>query len=151
MGVVRRSIAVAGLVCMLAAGAAFAMTSGEVVQARRAQFGEMSAWLKAAADRWQDPSRYFEVARAGSVIQQDAKRLLQLFPDGTAPGDGVRTAALDSVWSDRAGFDRLVNQLADQAAQLAGVTQSSSSDEVRQRLVDIIGTCKACHRDYRAQ
>jgi len=151
MGAVRRSIAMAGFVVALVAGAAFAMNNAEVVQARRAQFGEMSTWLKAAAERWQDPSRYFEIAQAGSVIQRDATRLLQLFPDGTAPGNGVRTAALDSVWSDKAGFNRLVNQLSDQAAVLANVTSASSSDEVRQRLVDIIGTCKACHRDYRAQ
>jgi cytochrome c556 len=139
------------LILACVAGMALAATGAQFVQVRRGLFGEMSGALKFAADRWEDPTAYGDVAQSALVIQRDAKNLLKLFPKGTSASDGLRTAALDSVWSERPGFDRLVNQLADQAGGLAGITQTTSSSDVRQQLVAIIATCKACHRDYRAQ
>ena len=141
----------AALILAAAAGTALAVTGAQFVQMRRAQFGEMSDALKYAAVRWQDPAAYGEVVQGARVIQRDAKNLLELFPEGTSSSDGVRTAALDSIWSERPGFDRLVNRLADEAGRLATITETTSSGDVRQQLVAIIGTCKACHRDYRAQ
>ncbi len=139
------------LILALAAGAALAATGAQFVQVRRGLFGEMSDALKYAADRWRDPTAYGAVAQSAFVIQRDAKNLLNLFPKGTSASDGLRTAALDSIWSERPGFDRLVNQLADEAGGLASITGTTPSRDVRQQLVAIIATCKACHRDYRAQ
>jgi cytochrome c556 len=141
----------AALILALAAGAALAATGAQFVQVRRGLFGQMSDALKFAADRWRDPTVYGEVAQSAMVIQRDARNLLKLFPEGTSASDGLRTAALDSIWSERPGFDRLANQLADEAASLATITETTPSSDVRQQLVAIIGTCKACHRDYRAQ
>jgi cytochrome c556 len=141
----------AALILALATGTALAATAVQFVQVRRAQFGEMSDALKFAADRWRDPGAYGEVAQSALVIQRDARHLLQLFPKGTSASDGLRTAALDSIWSERPGFERLANQLADEAGGLAAITETTPSSNVRQQLVAIIGTCKSCHRDYRAQ
>jgi cytochrome c556 len=143
--------ATAALILALAAGAALAATGAQYVQARRSIFGEMSQALKFAAQRWRDPTSYGDVAQSALVIQRDANNLMKLFPEGTSANDGLRTAALDSVWSERPGFDRLVNQLASEAGDLGTITSATDSSEVRQRLVAIIDTCKACHRDYRAQ
>jgi cytochrome c556 len=146
-----RTAVTAALILALAAGVALAATGAQFVQVRRGIFGEMSDALKYAADRWQDPATYGAVARSALVIQRDARNLLMLFPKGTSASDGLRTAALDSIWSERPGFDRLVNQLADEAGGLAAITQTTPSGDVRQQLTAIIATCKACHRDYRAQ
>ena len=132
-------------------GRLLAATGAQFVQVRRGLFGEMSGALKFAAERWKDPTAYGDLAQSALVIQRDARDLLKLFPKGTSASDGLRTAALDTIWSERPGFERLVNQLADEAAGLATITQTTPSSDVRQQLVVIIGTCKACHRDYRAQ
>ncbi len=147
-----RRLGATALICLaVAAGPALAATGAEFVKLRRQLFGQMSDALKYAANLWQDPASYSEVAQSARVIQLDVKYLRDLFPQGTSPGDGVRTAALDSVWRKRPGFDRLINQLADQAGGLATITEATPSSDVRQQLGAIIGTCKACHRDYRSQ
>jgi cytochrome c556 len=144
-------VVAAVLILALAAGVALAATGAQFVQVRRGLFGEMSGALKHAAARWQDPTVYGEVAQSALVIQRDARDLLKLFPKGTSASDGLRTAALDSIWSERPGFDRLVNQLADEAGGLATITETTPSRDVHQQLAAIVATCKACHRDYRAQ
>jgi cytochrome c556 len=148
----RRRIGIAaGLILALVAGTALAATGAQFVQARRGLFGEMSDALKFAADRWRDPAAYGDVAQSALVIRRDALNVVQLFPDGTSANDGFRTAALDSVWSERPGFNRLAKQLAQQAGGLATITSATPTSDVRQQLAAIIATCKACHRDYRAQ
>lgn len=151
MSGLRRSIAALVLVAVLgAAGVAFAVTGAQVVQMRRATFDEMAQVLQFAARNWRDSTAYPDIARAAGIIERDAKNLTSLFPAGTGPGDGYRTAALDSIWTDRPGFDQLVKQLAEQAAGMTSVNDTTSEGEIKQGLVGMIGTCKACHRDYRA-
>ena len=140
----------AAVMVIVAAGAAFGLNGAEIVQMRRAAFDEMAQVLQFAARNWRDPSAYPDIARAAHIIERNARGLANLFPAGTGAGDGYRTAALDAVWSDRAGFDQLANRLAEQAAGLATVTDATPEDQVKEGLTGIIRTCKACHRDYRA-
>jgi cytochrome c556 len=138
------------LAVVVAAGAAFAVSGAEVVQMRRAAFDEMAQVLQFAARKWREPSAYPDIARAARIIERDARSLTNLFPAGTGASDGYRTAALDAVWHDRQGFDQLANRLAEQAAGMTTVTSATSEGQVKEGLVGMIDTCKACHRDYRA-
>jgi cytochrome c556 len=148
---IHRPIALAAAITIIvAAGAAFALSGAEVVQMRRAAFDEMAQVLQFAARNWREPSAYPDIARAARIIERDARSLGNLFPAGTGPSDGYRTAALDAVWSDRQGFDQLVSRLTEQAAGMTSVTTATAQDQVKEGLTGIIGTCRACHRDYRA-
>jgi len=138
------------LAVVITAGAALAVSGAEVVQMRRAAFDEMAQVLQFAARNWREPSAYPDIARAARIIERDARSLTDLFPAGTGAGDGYRTAALDAVWSDRQGFDQLANRLAEQAASMTAVTGDTSEGQIKEGLVGMIDTCKACHRDYRA-
>lgn len=138
------------LAVVITAGAALAVSGAEVVQMRRAAFDEMAQVLQFAARNWREPSAYPDIARAARIIERDARSLTDLFPAGTGAGDGYRTAALDAVWSDRQGFDQLANRLAEQAASMTAVTDATSEGQIKEGLVGMIDTCKACHRDYRA-
>jgi cytochrome c556 len=146
----RAASAVALLAAALGAGTALAMTGAEIVQTRRSVFGEMTDALKFMANHWEDAESYGDVARAAAVIERDAKVLPKLFPAGTSQSDGLRTAAADSIWTDRAGFDRLAGQLAAEVAKLAATTATTGSAEVKHNIQVVIATCKSCHRDYRS-
>jgi cytochrome c556 len=135
---------------IIAAGTAFAISGAEVVQMRRAAFDEMAQALQYAARNWREPSAYPDIARAAHIIERDARSLTDLFPAGTRAGDGYRTATLDAVWSDRQGFDRLAARLAEQAAGMTTVTGATPQDQIKAGLAGMVDTCKACHRDYRA-
>ena len=134
----------------LGIGFSWAMTASDVVRTRRAVFGQMTNALKFAANHWDDSASYDSLARAGALIQRDAKDLLILFPAGTGTRDGLDTAASDSIWTDRAGFESLVRQLADEAGKLAATTPSTDSAEVRKEIKTVAATCRSCHRDYRS-
>jgi cytochrome c556 len=140
----------AALTVVVSAGAALAVSGAEAVQMRRAAFDEMAQVLRFAARNWQEPTAYPDIARAARIIERDARSLTNLFPAGSGAGDGYRTAALDSVWNDRSGFDQLASRLAEQAAGMTTVTDATSEGQIKQGLVGMINTCKACHRDYRA-
>jgi len=134
----------------LGIGFSWAMTASDVVRTRRAVFGQMTNALKFAANHWDDSASYDGLAKAGALIQQGAKNLLILFPAGTATRDGLDTAASDSIWTDRAGFESLARQLADEAGKLAATTPSTDSAEVRKEIKTVAATCRSCHRDYRS-
>ena len=142
--------AVAVLAILLGAGASLALSGAEVVQTRRSIFGEMTDALKYIANHWDDSATYANLAQAAVVIERDAKSLRNLFPVGTSQSSGLRTAAADTIWTDRAGFDRLANQLAADAATLAQTTASTDTARVRTEIKVVITTCKSCHRDYRS-
>jgi cytochrome c556 len=143
------ALVVAVLAVLLGAGASLAVTAGEVVQTRRLLFDEMTDALKYIANHWDDSASYGNLAQAATVVERNAKSLPKLFPAGTSQSDGLRTAASDAIWTDRAGFDHLANLLAEQAAKLAQTTASTDSTQVKSEIKMVITTCKSCHRDYR--
>ena len=112
-------------------------------------FDQMTGELKYIANHWNDSGSYGNLAQAAAVIERDARILPKLFPTGTSQNDGLRTAAADAIWSDRAGFDRLANLLGDQASGLSRTTDATPSDQVKSQIQDVIVTCKSCHRTYR--
>lgn len=120
-----------------------------MVQTRRSVFDQMTGALKYMADHWDDSASYGNLAQAAAVIERDAKTLPKLFPAGTSQSDGLRTAASDAIWTDRAGFDRLTDLLSVQAAKLTHTTASTDSAQVKSEIKEVIATCKSCHRDYR--
>ncbi len=134
---------------LLGSAAPRAMTAGEMVQTRQAVFDQMTEALKYIINHWDDSASYGDVAQAAALIERNAKTLPKLFPAGTSPSDGLRTAASAAIWSDRPGFDHLASQLAGQAANLAQTTASTDSAQLRGEIKDVITTCKSCHRDYR--
>ena len=139
----------AALLVLLGAGAALAVSAGEVVQTRRMVFDQMTDALKYTVNHWDDSSNYGNVAQAAAFIERNARILPKLFPAGTNQSDGFRTAAADAIWSDRPGFERLANLLAEQSARLAQTTSSTNSTQVRSEINDVVATCKSCHRDFR--
>ena len=145
-----RSAAWAGIVLVvLGAGVSLALTAGEVVQTRRLVFDQMTDALKYIADHWDDSASRGFLAQAATVIERNARSLPQLFPTGTGESDGLRTAASDAIWTNRADFDRLANLLAEQAARLAQATATTDSAQLKSEIKDVIATCKSCHRQYR--
>jgi cytochrome c556 len=144
------SLCVVALVLGVGIGFCWAMTASDVVRTRRAVFGQMTNALKFAANHSDDSASYDSLAKAGALIERDAKDLPTLFPAGTGTRDGLDTAASDAIWTDRAGFESLARQLADEAGKLAATTPSTDSAEVRKEIKTVATTCRSCHRDYRS-
>lgn len=142
-------LAAVALCTVLGAGIALAVSAGEVVQTRRVVFDRMTDALKYTVNHWDDSANYDNVALAAAFIERNARTLPRLFPPGTSQSDGLRTAAAAAIWSDRPGFERLANLLAEQSGKLAQTTAATDSTQVKSEISDVITTCKSCHRDFR--
>jgi cytochrome c556 len=71
------------------------------------------------------------------------------FPKGTE--EGHNTKALPAIWSDPAGFQKAVEDLADAATKLAELAKAGDADAVAAQVKVVGDACAACHRTYRAR
>ena len=84
------------------------------------------------------------VRRAAGALRESGEAARGQFPAGS---DDHPSEALPTVWSDREGFDRLLEALIDAAARLDAAAENESS---AMTIADeVAATCKDCHAKYR--
>ena len=83
------------------------------------------------------------VKKNASTILEKLKEAHGLFPEGSGGGDSRAKA---EIWSDRAGFDKAMQEAQAAAAAMAAVTDEAAYMPAMKTLG---GSCKACHDKYR--
>jgi cytochrome c556 len=140
---------VAAVGCAIVAVGALAATPDEIVSARRAGFkhvGEVAKAMKEGVESGADVTPF--AAGAGDIAAW-AVKIPTLFPPGTETVGG--THALPPVWADRAGFDKLANDLAVQAAKLQTVAATGDKAAFLTQFKATGAVCGECHHTYRAK
>ena len=82
---------------------------------------------------------------AGQEIVRHGEAARDLFPEGS--GGGV-SEAHPLIWEDRAGFDRILDDMIDAARGLQNQTDKDDALAVAAKIGE---TCKACHERYRTK
>lgn len=130
------------------ASAQVAMSAQEIVAARRASYflsTQAVGQIKAGIAEGGDLRR---TVTAAKMLANWAQVLPTMFPEGTNI-EGSR--ALDTVWSDRAGFDARAAAYRDAALELARVAESGDRAASDAAFKAMAGTCHACHEAYREE
>lgn len=132
----------------LAAPAETTASAEALVAARQAAFrlnlGNFLA-MKAAIARGDDVKT---LALPSGAIAGWARALPGLFPAGsTTP----KSAALSTIWSDRAGFEAAAAAMATEAAKLNALAKAGDTAGVAAQYTVLGGTCAACHNKYKAE
>ncbi len=83
------------------------------------------------------------VKKNATTILEKLKEAHGLFPEGSGGGDSRAKA---EIWSDRAGFDKAMQDAQAAAAAMAAVTDEAAYMPAMKTLG---GTCKGCHDKYR--
>ena len=83
------------------------------------------------------------VKKNATTILEKLKEAHGLFPEGSGGGDSRAKA---EIWSDRAGFDKAMQEAQAAAAAMAAVTDEAAYMPAMKTLG---GGCKACHDKYR--
>jgi cytochrome c556 len=83
------------------------------------------------------------VKKNATTILEKLKEAHGLFPEGSGGGE---TRAKAEIWSDRAGFDKAMQEAQAAAAAMAAVTDEAAYMPAMKTLG---GTCKGCHDKYR--
>lgn len=94
---------------------------------------------------------------SAAAANQYAQRLAAIaefprdaFPDISREGD---TKAKPEIWTDKAGFEKLLNELGTATKALAAVTANADAkpDDFKAAVGAIGNACKGCHDKYRAK
>jgi cytochrome c556 len=98
-----------------------------------------------AAFRGEDTFDLAKVQAALKIIQTNAAKLPDLFPDDSKTGED--TEALPIIWQEKKDFaDRYPKLVADAKAAETSITDEVSFQEVWPKLM---GNCSGCHKKFR--
>jgi cytochrome c556 len=102
--------------------------------------------MKATIDSGGDVSSQAFAARA---LARWSKTLPSMFPAGTGKASGTPTKALDTIWTDRAGFEARATAYSDAAAKLAQLAEANDKPGFAAQWQVMRQTCSGCHDIYR--
>jgi len=120
-----------------------------VVKERMDLMEEQKAAMKVIGDmaKGKVPLDTKEAAEAALIIEVTAKKIPELFPEGTV---GYPSEAKPEIWTQWHKFEGDADALAVAAKNLAAVLEAN--DGVwKAKFKDVIDACKACHKTFRAE
>jgi cytochrome c556 len=140
----KRSLGLVVLAAGLAA-ATVARSADDPAKARHEAMEQVGDAMKGLGKiaRGQAPFDATFVASSATTIKEKLEQASKLFPPGSDTGE---TKARPEVWSDRAGFDKVMTDAQAAAAALQLVKEEAA---FRPALGALGQNCKACHDKYR--
>lgn len=87
-----------------------------------------------------------KAAEAARHIEATAKKIHELFPEGS---DGGPSEALPSIWGQWDQFSGDADDLATVAGTLATALDGATHDGWKGDFKQVINACKSCHQDFR--
>lgn len=105
-------------------------------------FGPVAAMLKEA------PFDAAVVQKAAARLQVTSGMISEVFQLDTRKFQ-VTTKAKETIWSDKAGFDKKATDLQTATADLAAAAAKGDKAATLKAAGAVGGACKSCHEDYR--
>jgi cytochrome c556 len=147
------ALAVAGIMSMSAAAAAFAqdftpdpaiasMSAEQLVETRQATMMQNGGIIRNAGNL----SGADAVAAADTLIQ-NFTNLLALYPEGSIVGD---SRALPIIWEEKEAFEALFMQAREAAVAMKAAAESGDAAGFGAGAQTIGGLCGQCHGRYRS-
>lgn len=103
--------------------------------------------IKHAIDTGADGETAGLYARA---IADWARKMPTLFPRNSGRGAGVKTAALDEIWTEPDEFNRRLARLMNEASALARALRGTDRPAVAAAYAETADACRSCHIRFRA-
>lgn len=122
------------------------------IQARQANYRETGTAFKAINDelRKSAPGRFI-MASSARRIAANLRQVGAFFPAGSGPAAGVKTRARNTIWNNRATFDRLNGVAVVQADGLVAAMRGTDVAAIRIQAQALGRACKACHDQFRIE
>lgn len=145
--------AIIGTSTLLASGTAAAQAKPEEIIKFRQSVYTVIGWHVrplGAMVKGQMPFDQAEFLRNANIVADMSKIAPHAFPAGS--DTGAKTRAKPEIWSDAAGFKKVMDNFQAEAAKLAEVAKTASSvDQVRGQFGALGKACAACHDNYRTK
>lgn len=86
--------------------------------------------------------------QAAMTLNNNSKQIPTLFPQGSGQETGVKTAALATIWQNKADFDAKAKAMEEETAKLMAANDEAA---VKAQFPNVGKTCGGCHENYRAK
>jgi cytochrome c556 len=121
------------------------------IAARQAGFKAMGTAMKTLGTQLKsDAPDEAAMAAAAATIATAAREQGALFPAGSGPAPGVKTAALPLIWTERATFDADMAALVAESAKLVTATGGGDVAAIAAQVKATGAACGTCHKQFRA-
>ena len=88
---------------------------------------------------------------AAKRIQMTSSMIPEVFMKDTRQFTGIKTRALEGIWTNKADFDQKAHDLQQAAAGLEMAAASGDKSETMKAAVAVGKACGACHDQFRAK
>lgn len=122
------------------------MTAEDVVAGRRSAFF-LSTRAVAQIKQGLSEGGNLRLTRGGAImLSRWAETLPKMFPEGS---QSEESRALDTVWTDRAGFEARAEDYRNAAIQLAQIAETGDREAANAAFMTMANACQSCHQSYR--
>jgi cytochrome c556 len=108
-------------------------------------FGPVGAMLKGA------PFNAEAAQTAAKRIEMTSSMIPDVFRVNTSKDTGLKTRALDGIWTNKADFDQKAHDLTQAATNLEMAAMGGDKSTTMQAAVAVGKACGACHDQFRAK
>lgn len=124
--------------------------AGRAADARHESFEAMGDAFKVAADEMKkDAPDMAAIQTAAGKINALAPKVPEWFPAGSGPDDGIRTGALQTVWTKPEEFRQAAQKFANEAVKFEAAAKGGDKAAVGAAMQTLGGACKGCHEKFR--
>lgn len=126
----------------------------QAIEARKAVFTLIANNFKPVGDTLQGKKPYdaIDIQKRAARVAFLSELIAETLPEVSNTGL-PDTKAKPEIWSDRAGFDKKLNEFREHAATLAKVsaTETTASDAFKTAAAAVGQDCKSCHEAYKVK
>jgi len=124
--------------------------AGRAADARHESFEEIGDAFKQVADEVKAAKPdLVKIREAAATINGLAPRVESWFPAGSGPDDGIRTHALQTVWTKPGEFKAASAKFVDEAAKFNALAIAGDVAAIGAGMKALGGACKGCHDKFR--
>lgn len=139
---------------MVVAALSWAVDQQQVIESRQSNYREIGGAYKGLRDELQKRKPLMIMVRQhvdqlGMLAHSQANS--DWFPVGSGPEAGIETEALPAIWEQRDEFDRLRQELNQEATKLADTLASGDMEALAAQHRAVGMVCKQCHDSYRME
>jgi cytochrome c556 len=126
------------------------MSPETIIKARQSNLKDMGGAFKTIRDQLRiSKTNMNEVKLAAKQMSDLAQDQNHWFPKGTGPETGIKTAAKTEIWTDAAGFAKVLDKFSVEAPKLLTLANANDIDGLKAQVLVVGQVCKACHDTYR--
>jgi cytochrome c556 len=147
------ALALAATTVLTDAGVAVAQSPAASIEQRQAAMKQNGASMKALVPmvRGEAPWNQSTAVQALDTLKKVGDGTVAMFPRGSGPEAGVKTAALPAVWEKWAEFQAAAKAQSDAADNLLKLARANDEAGFKAGFAAMGRSCGGCHEPFRAK